>query len=389
MAGSGSGSAQGRARGESVRDIIQLRRREAEAAAYEAVKQAIRAGADLQLKTPSEVLTYGAKLLQAKAARAAQEASNALRVTKPQVADAMNRLSQNQNVKTVAGDVARTAGNVTGVVRGGVHAAEGLIDGAAFVNRLLDPLDILKSPKGQSAIEQLGRGALNAGRQKVDYIRKGVADPESVVRDVNNKVQQWRRELDPTATPVAPTLAGELRRNFDIGQNQGELAFDVGSLVVGGPAAKAVKGLGRISNVGNAEKYLAQGLSPGAAAHLAQLYPASNLGHHLIPRRARLPKFLGGGPLPRSYSDGPFNKLAPPGISRGDFYELHYKVDPHFHGTGVRGERWSGRDLGLKKHGPMGQLWHGSPAPLKARVGGLGAAAGDGVYDLEEGDQGW
>ena len=193
--------------------------------------------------------------------------------------------------------------------------------------------------------------------------------------------EQWNRKFNPYAMPVAPTFRGELRRNFDIGKNQGEALFDVGSLVVGGPAAKAVKGLSRAGNVGNDAKYLAQGLSPRAAAHLAKPYPASNMAHHFIARDTRLP---GGGSVPQSYSDGPFNKLAPPGISRGDFYELHYQVDPRFHGTGVVGERWSGKDLGLAKRGRLGRLWHGSPAPLKARVGGLAAAAGSGLYNPED-----
>jgi len=77
---------------------------------------------------------------------------------------------------------------------------------------------------------------------------------------------------------------------------------------VGGPAAKGVKGLGRVSNVGNVERYLAQGFSPKAAAHLAEPYPSRGMGHHFIPRRAGLRE---------SYSDSVFNVLKPEGISRG------------------------------------------------------------------------
>ena len=98
------------------------------------------------------------------------------------------------------------------------------------------------------------------------------------------------------------------------------------------------------------------------------------MGHHFIPRAEKLPK---------SYSDGIFNVLRPEGVSRGDFYELHYKVDPKYHGGGVKGERWSGADLGLHKYGLVGRLWHGSPPPLKARVGGLGASAGALIYVTE------
>ena len=100
---------------------------------------------------------------------------------------------------------------------------------------------------------------------------------------------------------------------------------------------------------------------------------------------------FGGGSLPRSYSDGPFNRLAPEGMTCGDFYERHFRVDPDFYGTRlparVGGERWSGRALGLEKYGPPGRLWYGSPAPLKARIGGLGSGAGSAIYDSPETDQ--
>ena len=100
---------------------------------------------------------------------------------------------------------------------------------------------------------------------------------------------------------------------------------------------------------------------------------------------------FGGGSLPRAYSDGPFNRLAPEGMTRGDFYERHFRVDPDFYGTKlparVGGERWRGKALGLEKYGLPGRLYYGSPAPLKARVGGLTSAAGSVIYDASEPDQ--
>jgi len=109
--------------------------------------------------------------------------------------------------------------------------------------------------------------------------------------------------------------------------------------------------------------------------------PFRGLGHHFIPRRKGLPK---------SYSDSVFNVLKPEGISRGDFYELHYKVDPSYKGGGViRGEGWSGKKLGLEEYGLAGRLWHGSPSPLKARVGGLGGSAGAIMYDPIDEETGW
>ena len=86
--------------------------------------------------------------------------------------------------------------------------------------------------------------------------------------------------------------------------------------------------------------------------------------------------------------DGPFNRLAPPGISRGDMYELHYQVDPKFSVARLPGKVgggvWHGRKIDLERYDQLGRLWHGSPAPLKARVGGLGATAGGAFYSSEE-----
>lgn len=362
--------------------------REAEAAAHKAYGVAIRAGQDLRLSSPGDVMRHGVLLLQNAEDLAARTVSRAAQEAQTRVGGALQRAARNPAVRSAAIDAARGAGNVAGVVRGGVHTVQGLADGATFVGRLVDPLDRIKSAPGESAIEQLGRGAVGAGRMGADYVRNAGADPQAVVTDVTEAAKQWRKGLDPSATPAAPTLEGELRRNFGIGQNQGELAFDVGSLTVGGPAAKMVKGFPRVSNVGNVEKYLAQGFSPRAAAHLAKPYPKSNMGSHFIPRDTKLPDFLGGGPLPKNYSDGVFNVLKPEGISRGDFYELHYRVDPRFHGTGVRGESWKGAKLGLKRYGPAGRIWHGSPPPLKARIGGIGASAGTTMYGPQDDETG-
>lgn len=381
--------------GESISDFMRRRGREvarfgreAEAAAHAAYDRAIRAGQDLELRSPGEVMSHGAGLLREGVDRAKVAVSNATQETKQRVNQAVRRAGRNPALRSTAIDAARGAGNVAGVVRGGVHAVQGLADGAVFVHRLANPLDPLMSPRGGTAAEQLGRGVMKAGRETIDFVRNGVADPQSVVNDVRAVGRKWRRELDPSATPEASTFEGELRRNYDIGQNQGEVAFDAGSLVVGGPAARAFKGLTEVSNIGNVERYVAQGFGPKAAARLAEPYPASGMGSHFVPRRTKLPKLLGGGPLPQSYMDGPFNKLVPPGSSTGDFHERHYAVDPAFHGTKVGGERWSGRDLGLKRYGSLGQLWYGSPAPLKARAGGLGAAAGAGLYDASGGEAG-
>ena len=392
----GTASRPTRSMGESIGEFMDRRRREiaqggrkAESIAHEAYGRATRTGQDLTLRSPRDVVRHGTKLLQEKASRGGAAGFDVIRATRRHAGEALSRASEDPAVRAAAVGLARRAGNVTAVVRGAVHAAEGLANGAAFMGRLLSPLDPLISPEGEVAFDQLDRSARSAGRKTVDYVRQGIADPYGVVTDIREVGQKWRRDLDPSATPTASTFKGELRRNFDIGQNQGEFAFEAGSLAVGGPLAKSMRGINRGANVGNTEKYLAQGFSQPAAAHLAKVYPETNMGHHFIRRAYRLPDLLGGGPLPRSYSDGPFNKLSPPGISRGDFYELHYAVDPKFWGGTLLKEGWSGKKLGLRKYGLAGRIWNGSPGPLKARVGGLTAAAGGGFHDLEEGKPRW
>jgi hypothetical protein len=77
-------------------------------------------------------------------------------------------------------------------------------------------------------------------------------------------------------------------------------------------------------------------------------------------------------------------------MSKGDFYERHFQVDPSYYGGRIPkefgGGRWSGKELGWQKHDRLGRLWYGSPAPLKAAVGagiiGTGAAV-DQVWDGE------
>lgn len=242
---------------------------------------------------------------------------------------------------------------------------EGLGEGLNFLSRLADPDDALTSPRGDAAIDQV----VDAAKGVFDYARNGFAHPESVARDIRDKTHQAHVSLDPMATPVAITFPGELRRNFGIGQNQGELAFDVGSFAVGGPFAKGVGRLAELRKAATPAKYLGQGFSPDVAAHLAE--PYKGRGHHFGPRR------LG---LPPAYSESAFNVLNPEGISRGDHYELHYRVDPSFHAAPLPprlgGGSWRGQALGLEKYGPVGRIWHGSPGPLKARVGGLAAGAG-------------
>jgi Pretoxin HINT domain len=128
-------------------------------------------------------------------------------------------------------------------------------------------------------------------------------------------------------------------------------------------------------------RFRSMGFSPAQAKYLAEPYPSSGMGSHFFPRKAwgfQLPKWLG---------DSPLNVLRPQGISRGDFYELHFKVDPRYYGSAFPrkiGGSWRGKALGIERYDLAGRIWYGSPAPLKLTVGGaLGTPVATGIlmYD--------
>lgn len=192
--------------------------------------------------------------------------------------------------------------------------------------------------------------------------------PPGVVA-VGNALDAVAQTLDPNAGALGVGYGGGLGWL----PAAGEFAPVEGSL-----AWLLEQGVPRAS-VADSAKFLEQGFNPTQADYLAA--PYEGMGHHFVPRRSGLPSFI---------SDSPFNVLKPRDISRGDFYELHYKVDPHFNGTGLPprfgGGSWSGKSLGLEKYGPVGRLWYGSPTPLKLTAGAAAAGAGAGAYEYNEND---
>jgi hypothetical protein len=266
-------------------------------------------------------------------------------------------------------DVTRGVGNVVGVGRGAVHSVEGLLGSGAFLARLANPWDERFSPPGASAYEQL-TGAAN---QAADYVENGLRNPGSVWNDVKDAGHRLLVDIDPNASPPASTLAGEFQRNFNIGQNQGELGYNLGSLLFGGALLKGATTLGFAPEAAGASKFLAQGFSQAQADYLAS--PYKGMGHHFFPRRGV--KLPGGNSfvLPKSISDSPFNVLKPPGINIGDFYELHYKVDPYVGGFKIPaangGGVWPNENVPLQKFGSLGRLWYGSPPALKTTAGSM------------------
>ena len=117
-----------------------------------------------------------------------------------------------------------------------------------------------------------------------------------------------------------------------------------------------------------------QGFTPSQSKYLTQPY-GSRAGHHFpIPQRTGR-----DWNIPRSIIDSRFNVLRPSDISIGRFYELHYRVDPFFHGTRFPkaiGGTWRGGQLGLERYSGLQKLWYSTPGPTKVGVGvGLGTGA--------------
>ena len=368
---------------------------DAEAAGREAWERATRTGQNIAAMRPSDVLALGANLLKQGRSPSAQQgrpAPNPVKKPTPGSPRPKNSGLLDYAGKTAVGLVAQPVGQVAGVFRGAGNTVRDLGEGAAFATRLIDPRNSVGSPAREAARNYV----LDAGGRAADYVRNGISNPRGVIDDAATAYRQARINLDPSATPKADTISEEWKRSYEIGKNQGELAFDVGSTLYGGAVAKELAGLGYLSKEAQVAKRIGQGFDSIQAARLAE--PYRGMGHHYVGRAYKFSDKIGPLPLPKGilgrkppewFIESPFNVLKPRNISQGDHYELHYHVDPDFHGARLpKSERpggWRGRQLGLAKYDELDRVWYGAPAPLKAAVGG-GVVVGSGlVYDNFEG----
>lgn len=361
-------------REETVSDHMVRRAREtsvdprtAEAAAHEAYGRSLRGGAPLDLRTPSDVRDFGRAILNGPPGGARHGS---------------------RSIGQVAGDAAKsTAENLAlkgGFIAGGVQRmgqdALGTAEALKFANRLFNPLDLIAPADGRPAWAQLGDGAADM----LYGVGNALGHPVAMARTIDQRAAALAKRIDPSLTPRAPTFGGELRRMYDAGRAQGGLAVDVASLAGMVAPAKLSGKLDRLKPPSTPEKYMDQGYSPGRSLDFAKPYDGK--GHHSVfAERFRLPKNLGGGKLPKAVMESRYNVLKPEGITKGDFYELHYAVDKHFHGTGFPrdfpGESWSGKQLGLTK-APFGvRHWRGTPTPTKTKAGGTVGVVGGQTYD--------
>lgn len=295
------------------------------------------------------------------------------RAARAKVALGLRWVNDNPIAKAAALEAAGQMGVRAGVLRGAYHAGKGFVDTGVLAARAI------QYPEVRDAIRDR---VIQTGRAVGDYVGSRTAQPQRLAQDVQSAARDVRRHLDPNATPKEANLSDEFRRRFDIGLNQGEAGFDIGSMVVGGPGAKAVGRAATAVRATPMEAYLAQGIPPKVAAYFAE--PYKGMGSHYMPRRWEN--------LPKGYMDSEFNVLQPEGITRGDMYRLHYEVDPRYYGgnlpRGLEQKGWSGAKLGWKTRGPIGRALYGAPGALKARLGGGFTTTGGMLEDLTtEGDQ--
>ncbi len=271
---------------------------------------------------------------------------------------------------SAAGSAGLLAGDVVGVGRGAWNAGKGVVDGAKFGVRLLNPSDAAHSAPGDSAWDNV-RDARDA---VLGYAKSRATDPRQLASDIGGALSQMNVALNPEATPMAGGVPEEFQRTFRIGKNQGELAFDAGTILYGGALADSARALSAASKEA---QFAADVATYGRRAANRLAKPYKGVGHHqFIPMRATRPENPALGLAFDYLRDSRFNVLKPSNLSTGEFYALHAKVDPYVDGfsfpRSIRG-RWSARKSGVSRYGPLGSLWYGTP--LRTKIAAYAAPA--------------
>jgi len=295
-------------------------------------------------------------------------------------------LDDSPTAKAIAGGLGWGLGLVPGVGRGAFNTVKGAGEGVYFVYRLTDPYDALRSAPGGSAREQL----VGAARGASDYAMRGIKDPSVVQADVASALHDFELKQNPFATPAADTLLEEYKRAFRVGMNNGELAFDTGSMLVGGEFMRGAAGIGRLAKAPTAKELAFFAKNPGFAARLE--LPYDGMSHHIIGRNADMPWWLGGGKYPEWLIESEFNKIRHEGISTRDLYRNHVGVDGDYTGGKVGkpygSVRWNAeKDLGWTAYGPLDRVNYGTSPYTKAVVGPV--LFGGTAVDSSKPEAGW
>jgi hypothetical protein len=287
-------------------------------------------------------------------------------------------LDESATAKAVGGTLAFGAGLAPGAVRGAVHSAEGIADAGVLTYRMMSPFDVMLSRPGHSTRDRVALGMISGTGAAAQYASGALADPSIVRDDIASAAERFNKHHNPFATPVSETFGGELKRTSAIGMNDGERVFDTASLVGGAGFMRGALKLVPAAPAAGAKEIAYRAARPRFDAYLDEFY--KGMGHHIKRRATRFPKWLGGGPLPAWFMEGPLNKIAQDGLTRRDFLRNHVGADLHFNGaraakrSGQKG--WSARDLGWDKYGVLDRLEYGTAPATKSIfvLGGAGTA---------------
>jgi hypothetical protein len=263
---------------------------------------------------------------------------------------------------------------------------------------------------GESGLEATGifgaeakatarRGFTDKTHSILQYGRAVRDDPSRVVSDVGDLAKATIDSVNPFDAPMSGTFGDVVAHEFEKGSNLGEGVANIAAAIavpeIGIGATRAVTF--NATRAARVAKFVERGANPRLAEYLAE--PYEGMGHHaVVPRRFRIPdsilgipvdEGLAAKPLPSWLIDSRLNVSKPLGMSRGDFYDYHYRVDPRFHGARLPadlngGKGWSGKRLGLQRYSRPRQVWAGMPAPLKGGVAAMGIGDGFGIPEMQD-----
>jgi hypothetical protein len=266
---------------------------------------------------------------------------------------------ESQPAKFAAGSLAYAGGTVLGVPRAVVHAVGDVIDAGHFGLQLAGAYGPQAQTQANMKAEEVAGGALQ-------YARAAADDPSKIVADVRSAAGRAVDGMSPLNVDLAGSLDDVVKHQYRHGLNFGEAATNVAGLFAGGEVVQGLRAADAFeaTRAANVAKFVKQGASPKLAEHLAQRY--EGMGHHSVISR----RFAKKVNLPPWLIDSPINLSVPRGMSRGDFYEHHYRVDPRAGGFRLPadvndGKGWRPKELGLTKYSWPERIWNGMPVPLK------------------------
>jgi hypothetical protein len=276
------------------------------------------------------------------------------------------------------GSVAYGIGALEGAPTAAIHAFGDVKDAGLFGLQWAGAL-------GAQAQARANREAADAAGGALRYARTEIDDPSKVVSDARDAASHAIDSMSPFNVDLSGSLGDVVDHQFHHGRNFGEAATNVAGMFAGGELIQGLRAADAFeaTRAANIAKFVDQGANPKLAEYLAQ--PYEGMGHHSVVSRQFAKEFN----LPPRLVDSPINVAIPRGISRGDFYEYHYRVDPAAKGFRLPadlngGKGWRPKELGLTKYALPERIWRGMPVPLKDAVATIPFADAPALYDQLE-----